>query len=63
MPSTACRRYGGVMHSIGELRTARLDMVPMQLRLRVTRHHRYTCRACEGVVVVAEPRRGRLLAA
>lgn len=45
---------GGDMHSIGELRTGQLDIVPMQLRVRVTRRPRYACRACEGAVVVAE---------
>jgi transposase len=30
-----------------------LDIVPAQLRVRVTRRPRYACRACEGAVVVA----------
>jgi transposase len=42
------------MHSIGELRTEQLDMVPAQLRVRVTRRPRYACRGCEGAVVIAE---------
>ncbi len=42
------------MHSIGELRTEQLDILPAQLRVRVTRRPRYACRACEGAVVVAE---------
>jgi transposase len=50
----ACPCCGGAMHSIGELRTEQLDMVPLQLRVRVTRRPRYACRACEGAVVVAE---------
>ena len=41
------------MHSIGEVRTEQLDIVPAQLRVRVTRRPRYACRACEGAVVVA----------
>lgn len=41
------------MHAIGELRTEQLDIVPAQLRVRVTRRPRYACRACEGAVVVA----------
>lgn len=49
-----CPCCGGTMHSIGELRTEQLDMVPSQLRVRVTRRPRYACRACEGAVVVAE---------
>ena len=50
---TACPCCGGVMHCIGELRTEQLDIVPAQLRVRVTRRPRYACRACEGAVVVA----------
>ena len=49
----ACPCCGGAMHCIGELRTEQLDMVPAQLRVRVTRRPRYACRACEGGVVVA----------
>ena len=50
----ACPCCGGRMHSIGELRTEQLDIVPARLRVRVTRRPRYACRACEGAVVVAE---------
>ena len=49
----ACPCCGGVLHAIGELRTEQLDIVPSQLRVRVTRRPRYACRACEGAVVVA----------
>jgi transposase len=49
----ACPCCGGVMRCIGELRTEQLDIVPAQLRVRVTRRPRYACRACEGAVVVA----------
>jgi transposase len=49
----ACPCCGGAMHSIGELRSEQLDLVPAQLRVRVTRRPRYACRACEGAVVVA----------
>jgi transposase len=38
---------------MGELRSEQLDIVPAQLRVRVTRRPRYGCRACEGAVVVA----------
>ena len=48
-----CPCCGGVLHAIGELRTEQLDVVPAQLRVRVTRRPRYACRACEGAVVVA----------
>ena len=50
----ACPCCGGGMHCIGELRTEQLDIAPVQLRVRVTRRPRYACRACEGVIVVAE---------
>ena len=40
-------RCGGQMHCIGELRTEQLDIVPVQLRVRVTRRPRYACRTCE----------------
>jgi len=43
-----CPCCGGIMHSIGEVRTEQLDIVPAQLRVRVTRRPRYACRACEG---------------
>ena len=39
-------------HAIGELRCEQLDIVPAQLRVRVTRRPRYACRACEGAVMV-----------
>ncbi|MFC7478382.1 IS66 family transposase [Dankookia sp. GCM10030260] len=48
-----CPCCGGTLHAIGELRTEQLDIVPAQLRVRVTRRLRYACRACEGAVVVA----------
>jgi transposase len=50
----ACPCCGGKMHCIGELRTEQLDIVPTQLRVRVTRRPRYACRSCEEAVVVAE---------
>ena len=49
----ACPCCGGTMHSIGDLCTEQLDIVPAQLRVRVTRRPRYACRSCEGAVVVA----------
>jgi transposase len=48
-----CPCCGGVLHPIGELRSEQLDIVPAQLRVRVTRRPRYACRVCEGAVVVA----------
>jgi len=49
----SCPCCGHPLHAIGELRTEQLDMVPSQLRVRVTRRPRYACRGCEGAVVVA----------
>ena len=51
--SRDCPCCGGALHAIDELRTEQLDIVPAQLRVRVTRRPRYACRACEGAVVVA----------
>ncbi len=42
-----------MLHLIGESRSEQLDVVPAQLRVRVTRRPRYACRACEGAVVTA----------
>jgi transposase len=49
----ACPCCGNALHAIGELRTEQLDIVPAQLRVRVTRRPRYACRACQEVVLVA----------
>src|SRR5881398_668745 len=48
-----CPCCGRVLTPIGEIRTEQLDIVPAQLRVRVTRRPRYACRACEEAVVVA----------
>jgi transposase len=48
-----CPCCGGALHVIDEERSEQLDIVPAQLRVRVTRRPRYACRACEGAVVVA----------
>lgn len=48
-----CPCCGGAMPRIGELCTEQLDIVPAQLRVRVTRRPRYACRACEEAVVAA----------
>jgi hypothetical protein len=55
----ACPCCGGKMHCIGEVRTEQLDIVPAQLRVRVTRRPRYACRNCEEAVVIAEAPCGR----
>src|SRR3984885_14471439 len=46
---SACPCCGGVMHAIGELRTEQLDIVPAQLRVRVTRRPRYACRPAKAL--------------
>jgi len=56
----ACPCCSGTLHLIGEDSSEQLDIVPAQLRVRVTRRLRYGCRACEGAVVQA-PAPDRLL--
>jgi transposase len=51
--STTCPCCQGAMHRIGEDIAARLDVIPAQLRVIVTRRPRYGCRACESAVVQA----------
>jgi transposase len=48
-----CPCCGVTLTPIGEVRTEQLDIVPAQLRVRVTRRPRYACRACDDVVVIA----------
>lgn len=45
-----CRR---ALHAIGEDVSQRLDIVPAQFRVIVTRRPKYACRTCEEVVVQA----------
>lgn len=49
----ACPCCGGVMHVIGEDRAERLDVIPAQYQVIVTRRPKYACRSCEGAVVQA----------
>ena len=51
--STACPCCGGAMHRIGEDCSKRLDVIPAQYRVLVTRRPKYACRACEGAIVQA----------
>ena len=46
-----CPCCGGGMHRIGEDVAERLDVIPAQFRVIVTRRPKYGCRACEGAVV------------
>src|SRR5512139_349123 len=56
----ACPCCKGVLHQIGEDVSERLDVVPAQFRVLVTRRPKYACRACEGAVVQA-PAPARLI--
>src|SRR5579859_5825843 len=51
--STACPCCAGAMHVIGEDVSKRLDVIPAQYQVLVTRRPKYACRACEGRVVQA----------
>ncbi len=49
----SCPCCRGQLHLMGEDRSERLDIVPAQFRVIVTRRPKYACRACEEVVVQA----------
>lgn len=49
--STVCPCCNGAMHRIGEDRSERLDVIPAQYRVLVTRRPKYGCRACESAVM------------
>jgi len=51
--SRACPCCGGALHPIGEERSERLDVIPAQYRVIVTRRPKYACRRCEGAIVQA----------
>jgi transposase len=48
-----CPCCRGEMHVMGEDRSERLDIVPAQFRVIVTRRPKYACRSCEEVVLQA----------
>jgi transposase len=56
----ACPCCGGAMHQIGEDVAERLDVIPAQFRVIVTRRPKYGCRACESAVAQA-PAPARLI--
>jgi transposase len=56
----ACPCCKGALHQNGEDVSERLDVVPAQFRVLVTRRPKYACRACEGAIVQA-PAPGRLI--
>jgi transposase len=49
--SKVCPCCGAAMHVMGEDRSERLDVVPAQLKVIVTRRPKYACRTCEGAVM------------
>lgn len=49
----SCPCCKGMLHVMGEDRSERLDIVPAQFRVIVTRRPKYACRSCEEVVVQA----------
>jgi transposase len=49
----ACPCCQGELHRIGEDKSERLDIVPAQFRVLVTRRPKYACRRCEDGVVQA----------
>lgn len=53
-----CPCCRGELHRIGEDRSERLDLVPAQFRMLVTRRPKYACRACEdGIMQAPAPAR------
>jgi transposase len=44
--TTSCRCCGGAMHVIGEEESERLDVIPAQHRILVSRRPKHACRAC-----------------
>ena len=53
-----CPCCGGALHQIGEDKSERLDVIPAQYRVLVTRRPKYACRACtDGVVQAPAPAR------
>lgn len=57
-PASLVCACGGGLHCIGEDISERLDIVPAQLRVRVTRRPKYACRACtDGITQAPAPAR------
>jgi transposase len=53
LESKQCPCCGGRLHAIGEDVSEMLDIVPAQLRVKVTRRPKYACRSCESAIVQA----------
>jgi transposase len=60
--TTSCPCCGNGMHVIGEEKSERLDVIPAQHRVLVTRRPKYGCRVCASAVVQA-PASERLIRA
>lgn len=57
-PDSLVCACGGCLHRIGEDTSERLDVIPAQFRVIVTRRPRYACRACtDGVIQAPAPAR------
>ena len=57
-PDSLICACGGCLHCIGEDVSERLDIVPAQFRIIVTRRPKYACRSCtDGVAQAAAPAR------
>lgn len=57
-PETLTCTCGGCLHRIGEDVSERLDVVPAQFRVIVTRRPKYACRSCtDGIVQAPAPAR------
>ena len=59
-PDTQICGCGGNLHQIGEDASERLDVIPAQFRVIVTRRPKYACRSCSNGVVQA-PAPARLI--
>ena len=49
----SCPCCSGPLHVMGEDRSERLDIIPAQFRVFVTRRPKYACRSCEEIVIQA----------
>lgn len=56
-PETTSCACGTPMHVIGEDVSERLDVIPAQFRVFVTRRPKYACRSCERIAQAAAPAR------
>ena len=54
-PQASACGCGGGLHQIGEDVSERLDVIPAQFRVIVTRRPKYACRSCSNGVVQGEP--------